>query len=266
MAERLARALRLLLLGACAAAAEPAPPVTDATARPRFRRVRHADARGGRSAHRHAEGRPARVAGPVGRRRAQMDHRLARPRHAAAARRRRTGVRQHGGKPARACGTPRRGVVDLVAGGRVNTGSGPSRGYAAVGGSRPAVVSRRGYGLSRRGRVGLRLQGDYDWLITNRFCRRAWRAMRGATTMSAPAVLPSLPPDCGCAMMIRREFAPYVGMEWHGLYRRYPYTRLVAGLRFWARAARSSSRRRGASDTGGAASFVSPARTRSRPA
>ena len=65
--------------------------------------------------------------------------------------------------------------------------------------------------------------------------------------MSAPAsaaVLPTLPPDCGCAMRSVGKFAPYVGMEWHGLYgdtadlaraagEDARDTRLVAGLRFW---------------------------------
>ena len=140
---------------------------------------------------------------------------------------------------------------DLVAGGRVDTGSGPSRGYAAIGlqGLAPQWfhVEATAY-LGEGGQVGLRLQGDYDWLITNRAILTARVDGDAWSDDDERAGIGSGLADLTAGLRlryeIRRELAPYVGVEWNGLYgdtadlaraagNETRETGLVAGVRFW---------------------------------
>lgn len=140
---------------------------------------------------------------------------------------------------------------DLVAGGRMDTGRGPSRGYAAVGlqGLAPQWfhVEATAY-LGDGGQVGLRLQGDYDWLITNRLILAA-RVEGDAWSddderAGIGSGLAELAAGLRLRYEIRREFAPYVGAEWSGLFGGTAdlaraaggdtrETSVVAGVRFW---------------------------------
>jgi copper resistance protein B len=140
---------------------------------------------------------------------------------------------------------------DLVLGARADTGSGENRSYAALGvqGLAPQWLHVEATAhLGEGGQLGLRLQGDYDWLITNRAILSAriegdaWsdddeRAGIGSGLAEAAAGL-------RLRYEIRREFAPYAGIEWSGLFgdtadfaraagEDVRDTRFVAGLRFW---------------------------------
>jgi len=114
---------------------------------------------------------------------------------------------------------------DAVAGLRVDTGPGPSRTYLAIGlqGLAPQWfhVEATGY-LGEGGQLGLRLKGEYDWLFTNRLIltgrveAEAWsdddpRADIGSDIGEVTAGL-------RLRYELRREFAPYVGVEWMGIH------------------------------------------------
>jgi copper resistance protein B len=138
-----------------------------------------------------------------------------------------------------------------VAGARLDTGGGPSRAYAALGlqGLAPQWLHAEATAyLGEGGQLGLRLKGGYEWLITNRAILSArveadaWgdddeRAGIGSGLAEASAGL-------RLRYEVRREFAPYAGIEWTGLFgdtadlaraagEDARDTRLVAGLRFW---------------------------------
>lgn len=140
---------------------------------------------------------------------------------------------------------------DLVAGVRHDVGPGPARTYAAFGvqGLAPQwfhVEATAYYG--ERGQAGLRLQADYDWLFTNQLIltsrteAHAWSDDDERTGNGSGLAEASL--SLRLRYEFRPEFAPYVGVEWQGLFgdtadiardagedRRD--TRVVAGLRFW---------------------------------
>jgi copper resistance protein B len=148
-------------------------------------------------------------------------------------------------------GRPVTAFWDLLAGVRHDVGPGPARAYAAFGvqGLAPQWfhVEATAY-LGESGQAGLRLQADYDWLFTNRLIlaaraeAQAWgeddepvRIGSGVSTGSAGLRL---------RYEIRREFAPYLGIEWQALFgdtadfaraagEERRDTRVVAGVRFW---------------------------------
>jgi len=110
---------------------------------------------------------------------------------------------------------------DLVAGARYDSGPLDDRAYLAVGvqGLAPQWlhVEATGY-LGDRGDWGVRLQADYDWLFTQRLVLAAraegewWsdsddRLARGSGESAATLGL-------RLRYEIRREFAPYLGLEW----------------------------------------------------
>lgn len=140
---------------------------------------------------------------------------------------------------------------DLVAGVRHDTGAGPSRTYAALGvqGLAPQWfhVEATLY-AGERGQAGLRLQSDYEWLLTNRFILtarlegHAWREDDEANGLGSG--LAEVSAGLRARYEIRREFAPYVGVEWMRLAadtadlarasgEDVRDTRIVAGVRFW---------------------------------
>lgn len=140
---------------------------------------------------------------------------------------------------------------DLVAGVRHDVGPGPARTYAGIGvqGLAPQwfhVEATAYYG--ERGQAGLRLQADYDWLFTNALVLTfrpevsAWSDDDEATGIGSGLSEASV--GLRLRYEIRPELAPYVGVEWTGLFgdtadiardasedRRE--SRVVAGLRFW---------------------------------
>jgi copper resistance protein B len=140
---------------------------------------------------------------------------------------------------------------DLVAGARLDTGPGPSRTYAAVGfqGLAPQWlhVEATAY-VGEGGQVGLRLQGDYDWLITNRAILSA-RVEGDAWSddderAGIGSGLAEITTGLRLRYEIRRELAPYIGVERDGLFGATADqaraaaeagrdTRIVAGLQFW---------------------------------
>lgn len=140
---------------------------------------------------------------------------------------------------------------DFVAGARADTGSGPTRGYAAIGlqGLAPQWfhVEVTAY-LGEGGQVGLRLQCDYDWLLTNRAILSA-RAQGAAWSddderAGIGSGLSEVTAGLRLRYEFRRELAPYAGIEWTSLYgdtadraraagEEVRETRVVAGLRFW---------------------------------
>lgn len=140
---------------------------------------------------------------------------------------------------------------DGQAGVRLDTSAGPSRTYGALGlqGLAPQWVHLEvtGY-VGEGGQLGARLQADYDWLFTNRLVL-AGRLETDAWAEDDPEVgigsgWSEITLGLRLRYEIRREFAPYLGVEWYGLlgdtadYARAAGedrrdARLVAGLRFW---------------------------------
>lgn len=140
---------------------------------------------------------------------------------------------------------------DLQAGWRMDSGPGPTRSYAALGvqGLAPQWfhVEATAY-LGEGGQLGARLQADYDWLFTNRLILAARLEVDGWAEDDAEAGigdgLSELTTGLRLRYEVRREFAPYVGVEWQGLLgdtgdlarsagEERRDTRIVAGLRFW---------------------------------
>lgn len=140
---------------------------------------------------------------------------------------------------------------DLLAGVRHDSGPGASRSYFALGiqGLAPQWfhVEATAY-AGEGGQFGAGIEVNYDWLFTNRLIlgargeAEAWsdddpRAGLGAGIAKGAVGL-------RLRYEIRREFAPYVGIEWQGLFgdtadlardagEKRRETSLVTGLRFW---------------------------------
>ncbi len=140
---------------------------------------------------------------------------------------------------------------DLVAGVRHDVGPGPARTYAALGvqGLAPQWfhVEATAY-LGERGQAGARLQADYEWLFTNQLVltargeAHAWSDDDADTGIGSGLAATSF--GLRLRYEIRPEFAPYVGVEWEGLFgdtadlahaagEERRETHVVAGLRWW---------------------------------
>lgn len=140
---------------------------------------------------------------------------------------------------------------DWQAGARLDTGPGPSRTYAALGvqGLLPQWLHLEATAyLGEGGQLGARLQGDYDWLLSNRFILTARLEAEAWGEDDPEAGLGSGLSEVTAGLRlryeIRRKLAPYVGVEWSGLTgdtadlaraagEERRDTRWVAGLRFW---------------------------------
>jgi copper resistance protein B len=110
---------------------------------------------------------------------------------------------------------------DLLAGVRYDSGEEPSRAYLALGvsGLAPQWIHLEATGyFGDRGDVGLRLEADYEWLFTQRLALAGraetslWsadeeRLERGAGESKATLGL-------RLRYELRREIAPYFGVEW----------------------------------------------------
>ncbi|MEO8223948.1 MAG: copper resistance protein B [Gammaproteobacteria bacterium] len=140
---------------------------------------------------------------------------------------------------------------DLVGGLRQDAGTGPGRTYGLIGlqGLTPYRfhVESDLFG-GERGQVGMRLESSYAVLVTNRLIltpRAELQAFRkDDDTSRVGRGLSQLDLGLRLRYEIRREFAPYVGLEWSrkfgdtaGLAReadeRVHDARVLAGLRFW---------------------------------
>lgn len=140
---------------------------------------------------------------------------------------------------------------DLVAGVRHDVGPGPARTYAALGvqGLAPQWfhVEATAY-VGERGQAGARLQADYDWLFTSRLIltsrveAHAWSDDDERTGIGSGLSEASL--GLRLRYETRPELAPYLGVEWSGLFgdtadiaraagEERRETRVVAGLRWW---------------------------------
>ncbi|MCC5793422.1 MAG: copper resistance protein B [Chromatiales bacterium] len=140
---------------------------------------------------------------------------------------------------------------DLVAGVRQDIGSGASRTYAALGvqGLAPYWFETEvtAY-VGERGQLGLRLDLEYEVLLTNRLILvpeteiELWR--RTDVDAGAGSGLSGVKAGLRLRYEVRREFAPYLGVEWSGRFgptadiarasgKAIRDTRMVAGLRFW---------------------------------
>jgi len=140
---------------------------------------------------------------------------------------------------------------DLVAGLRQDFGAGPARSYAAFGmqGLAPYWFETEltAY-LGESGQAGLRLDVEYEVLLTNRLVltpeleAEVWR--RDDPAAGIGSGLGEIKAGLRLRYEIWREFAPYLGLEWSGHFgdtaqlRREAGeavrdTRLVAGIRVW---------------------------------
>jgi copper resistance protein B len=140
---------------------------------------------------------------------------------------------------------------DLLAGLRHDTGEGPSRTYAVLGvqGTTPQWLHLDATAcFGERGQSGLRVEGQYEWLLTNRLVLAARAEGEAWGRDDAANGIGSGFSDWQAGLRlryeIRRKFAPYAGAEWSGLagdtadFAREAGgdvrdTRVVAGVRFW---------------------------------
>jgi copper resistance protein B len=140
---------------------------------------------------------------------------------------------------------------DLVAGLRQDAGTGPGRTYGLIGlqGLMPYRVHLEAdLFAGERGQVGMRLDSDYTLLLTNRLIlvpRAELQAFgKDDTATGTGSGLSRLEVGLRLRYEIRREFAPYLGLEWSGRFgdtadfaraagEDVRDTRLVAGLRVW---------------------------------
>lgn len=140
---------------------------------------------------------------------------------------------------------------DTQLGVRYDSGVGPDRKWLAFGvqGLAPYWfhVDATAY-AGDQGRTALRLAAEYDLLFTQKLILQP-RIEANAYGKSDPARelgsgLSGLSAGVRLRYEIRREFAPYIGVEWNGTFggtadfaraagARARETRLVAGLRFW---------------------------------
>lgn len=140
---------------------------------------------------------------------------------------------------------------DLVGGLRQDAGIGPGRTYGLIGvqGLTPYRFHLEAdlFG-GERGQIGTRLESDYNVLITNRLIlvpRAELQAFsKDDTATGIGSGLSELQLGLRLRYEIRREFAPYLGVEWSGKFgdtadlaedadEDVRDTRFVAGLRFW---------------------------------
>jgi copper resistance protein B len=140
---------------------------------------------------------------------------------------------------------------DLVGGLRQDAGTGPGRTYGLIGvqGLTPYRFHLEAdlFG-GERGQVGARLESRYEILLTNRlFLQPRAELQAFAKDDTATGIGSGLSQlDLGLRLRyeIRREFAPYVGVEWSGKFgstadlaeesgESVRDTRFVAGIRFW---------------------------------
>jgi copper resistance protein B len=140
---------------------------------------------------------------------------------------------------------------DLVAGVRHDVGPGPGRTYAALGvqGLAPQWFHVEAtFYIGEGGQAGGRLQADYEWLLTNQLILTARTEAHAWSDDDERAGIGSGLAEASGGLRLRYEvipeLAPYVGVEWKGLFgdtadiarnagedRRE--TSIVAGLRFW---------------------------------
>jgi copper resistance protein B len=140
---------------------------------------------------------------------------------------------------------------NLVAGARHDTGRGDARTYGLVGlqGTAPYRFGIRAdlFG-GEGGQLGTRVEGEYRLLLTNRLIAtprvEAQAFARDDESTGIASGLADVELGLRVRYEFRREFAPYVGVEWVGLLgdtadlaRAFGEpvrdTRLVAGLRVW---------------------------------
>lgn len=140
---------------------------------------------------------------------------------------------------------------DLVGGLRQDAGTGPGRTYGLIGvqGIAPYRFHvEADLFAGERGQVGMRLESDYEVLLTNRLIlvpRAELQAFgKDDTATGVGRGLSQLELGLRLRYEIRREFAPYVGVEWSGKFgdtadlareagEDVRDARVVAGLRFW---------------------------------
>jgi copper resistance protein B len=140
---------------------------------------------------------------------------------------------------------------DTQLGVRYDTGAGPERGWLALGvqGIAPYWfnVEATAY-VGEEGRTALRVEAEYELLLTQKLVLQprietTFYGKRDAERERGSG-LASLDAGLRLRYEIRREFAPYAGIEWGGKFRETAdfveaagedpkTTRLVAGLRFW---------------------------------
>lgn len=140
---------------------------------------------------------------------------------------------------------------NLVTGLRHDTGGGPGRSYGLIGvqGTAPYRIGiEADLFAGERGQVGTRLEAEYRWLLTNRLILTP-RLETQAFTRDDPATgigagVAKLEGGFRVRYEIRREFAPYVGVEWSASLGQTADlaraagdpvrdARVVAGLRVW---------------------------------
>jgi copper resistance protein B len=134
---------------------------------------------------------------------------------------------------------------------RYDSGEGPNRGWLAFGvqGLAPYWFETdiSAY-LGEGGRTALRIETDYELLLTQRLILQPRVEVnaygRDDTRRGLGSGLSDMTAGLRLRYEIRREFAPYVGVEWAGTFgdsrdlarangEEAYATRLVAGLRFW---------------------------------
>jgi len=140
---------------------------------------------------------------------------------------------------------------DTQLGVRYDSGEGPGRGWLAIGvqGLAPYwfEIDATAY-VGDTGRSALRLSAEYELLLTQKLILQPRLEAHAYGQQDAEralgAGLSSVTAGIRLRYEIRREFAPYVGIEWAGKFgatadyakaagRDTGETRLVAGLRFW---------------------------------
>ncbi len=140
---------------------------------------------------------------------------------------------------------------DLVVGLRENFGTGPAQSYGLIGvqGTAPYRfhIEADLFG-GERGQFGTRLESDYEILLTNRLIVQPRVELqvygKDDAELGIGSGLSEVEASLRLRYEIRREFAPYVGVEWSGKYggtadfaedadESVRDTRLVAGLRVW---------------------------------
>lgn len=140
---------------------------------------------------------------------------------------------------------------DVLAGVRHDAGPGAGRAYAAVGvqGLAPQWfhVEATAY-LGEGGQIGAQAKVDYDWQLTRRVVLTARLEGQAWSEDDPRAGIGSGLGEFSTGLRLRYEFvpefAPYVGVEWQGLFgdtadlardagEERRETSLVAGLRFW---------------------------------
>jgi copper resistance protein B len=140
---------------------------------------------------------------------------------------------------------------DLVGGVRQDAGTGPGRSYGLIGvqGLAPYRFHvEADLFAGERGQFGARLESLYEILLTNRLILQPRAELQAFGKDDAATFVGSglsqLELGLRLRYEIRREFAPYVGVEWSGKFgdtadlaedadETVRDTRFVAGLRFW---------------------------------